>query len=65
MTTTPITGETWGDEIEKPRAHILQEAQKPFSSLKADFENAYAGLLAQLQDVSDAYTHLKSAPAFA
>ena len=27
MTTTPLTGDTWGDEIERPRAYILKEAE--------------------------------------
>jgi hypothetical protein len=32
--TTPITGDTWGDEVDSVRAFLLAEAEKPFSELK-------------------------------
>ena len=52
MTTTPITGDTWGDEIEGPRAFILAQAEKPFADLKPVFEAAHGRLVAQLDGVS-------------
>jgi hypothetical protein len=59
MTTTPITGETWGDEIEKPRAFIQAQAQQPFPALRADFEQAYEALTAGLQGVSETQAAFK------
>jgi hypothetical protein len=53
MTTTPITGDVWGDEVERSRAYILKEAEKPFPELRAGFENAYAAFVDQLSDVTD------------
>jgi hypothetical protein len=34
MMTTPITGDTWGDEVDSVRAFLLAEAEKPFAELR-------------------------------
>jgi hypothetical protein len=34
MTTTPITGDTWGDEVDPVREYLLAEAEKPFAELR-------------------------------
>src|SRR5688500_13074236 len=59
MTTTPITGNTWGDETERPRAYILTEAERPFAELTPIFEKAHAALVAQLAGVSEAQAAFK------
>ena len=59
MTTRPITGETWGDEIDGPRAFILSQAQKPFAELLPPFESAMQALRSELQGVSEAQAAFK------
>ena len=59
MTTTPITGETWGNEIEGPRAFILAQSEKPFADLKPVFEASHGRLLAQLESVSETQAAFK------
>jgi hypothetical protein len=54
MTTTPITGETWGDEIEPVKAYLAEEAKQPLSALKAKLENSRRTLLAAVEGVSEA-----------
>lgn len=51
--TTPITGETWGDEIDGVRAYLLAEAEQPFSALLPKLATARADLLAALDGVSE------------
>jgi len=51
--TTPITGETWGDEVDSVRAFILSEAEQPFAVLRPKLEAARRELLAALDGVSD------------
>jgi hypothetical protein len=51
--TTPITGETWGDEIDGVRAFILDEATQPFSALMPRLVEARQTLLAALVDVDE------------
>jgi hypothetical protein len=51
--TTPITGETWGDEIDGVRAYILREATRPFSVLMPRVSEARQSLLAAVADVSE------------
>ncbi len=51
--TTPITGETWGDEIDGVRAYLLAEAEQPFSVLLPKLAAAHADLLAALDSVSE------------
>ena len=40
MTNELITGEKFGEERDAPRAHLLTEAQKPFSELRGDLVKA-------------------------
>jgi hypothetical protein len=51
--TTPITGENWGDEVERARAYILGEAEKPFGVLLPATADARRALLAALDSVSE------------
>jgi hypothetical protein len=48
-----ITGEKFGAERAAPRAHLLAEAQKPFSELQADLAAAHDNLRSVLQGVTD------------
>src|SRR5436189_2672176 len=48
-----ITGETFGAEREAPRAHLLAEAEKPFSELQADLAAAHENLRQALEGVTD------------
>jgi len=54
VTTTPITGEVWGSDIESPRAYFLREAEQPLSALAAKCSDARADFIAALEHVSDA-----------
>lgn len=54
MTTTPITGETWGDNIETVRAYLLTEAAQPLSVLRPKLDAAHGELRGALDGVSDA-----------
>jgi hypothetical protein len=51
--TTPITGETWGDEVERARAFILNEAESPFGVLMPATALARGALLAALNGVTE------------
>jgi DinB superfamily len=53
MTTNPITGETWGENLEAVRAYLLREAKQPLSALQPKLQAAYTALRAQLEGVSD------------
>lgn len=33
-TDTPITGETWGDEVDSVRAYLLAESERPFAEIR-------------------------------
>src|SRR5690349_4266609 len=48
-----ITGEKFGVERDAPRAHLLSEAEKPFSELQADLAAAHENLRNVLSDVTD------------
>lgn len=50
---TPITGETWGDEIDRVRKFLLQEALEPFSQLVPKLAGAREELLRTLDGVSE------------
>jgi hypothetical protein len=52
-TAKPITGETWGDEIEPVRVYLSQEADQPFASLRPKLDAAHQALLAATEGVSD------------
>jgi DinB family protein len=54
VTTTPITGEVWGQDIDGPRAYMLREAEQPLAALAAKMATAHAGFIAALGGVSDA-----------
>lgn len=51
--TTPITGETWGDEIDSVRELLLREAEQPFAALRPKLDAARRELLAAVEDVSE------------
>jgi hypothetical protein len=59
MTTIPITGDTWGDEVERPRTFILDEAQKPFGALYPRADSVLDALLTALEGVSEAQARFK------
>ncbi|MPZ49016.1 MAG: hypothetical protein GEU75_06865 [Dehalococcoidia bacterium] len=59
MTTTPLTGDTWGDEIEGPRAFFLAQSEKPFAELKPIFQRSHGMLVQQLLGVTDAQATFK------
>jgi hypothetical protein len=48
MTITPITGDTWGDEVDPVREYLLAEAEKPFSELRPIVTASRARLLEAL-----------------
>ena len=50
--TAPITGETWGDEVESVRQFLLAEAEKPFSQLRPAVEASRARLLDALKGLT-------------
>src|SRR5690348_7229541 len=50
----PITGETWGDEIDSVRVFLQKEAEQPFSALLPKTEEAHRRLTAALAGVSEA-----------
>ncbi len=54
MTTTPITGEVFGQERDAPRAYLLAESQKQFSELRSAMEMAQQALRAALAGVTEA-----------
>jgi hypothetical protein len=49
----PITGETWGDEVDGVRVFLREEAEQPFSVLRPKVEEAHRTLTAALAGVSD------------
>jgi len=51
--TLPITGETWGDNVEIVRAHLLREAEQPLRVLQPRLAQARRELLAVVDGVSD------------
>jgi hypothetical protein len=53
MAATPITGETWGDEIDPVRAHLLKVAEQPFSALRPPLDDAHQTLLGAVAGVSE------------
>src|SRR3954452_24827387 len=59
--TTPITGETWGDEIDSVRAHLLRESEQPLSALRPQFEEAHRALSAAVSGVSEAQAEFRPA----
>jgi hypothetical protein len=54
MTNELITGEVFGKENEAARAHLLAEAEKPFSQLREPYLESLARLIGAMQGVSDA-----------
>lgn len=56
-----ITGEKFGAERDAPRAHLLAEAQKPFSDLEADLAAAHENLRKVLEDVTDPQSRFQPA----
>jgi hypothetical protein len=61
MTTTPITGETWGDEVESVRAHLLKEGEQTFAELSPQVEQARSELLQALEGVSEEQAEFRPA----
>jgi hypothetical protein len=59
MTNTPVTGEVWGDEVERGRAFMLEQATKPLSELLIAVERSRDDLVAALSGVSDAQARFK------
>jgi len=59
--TRPITGETWGDEVDGVRAYLLAEAELPLARLRLKLAAARGALLAELDGVSDAQAELRPA----
>ena len=51
--TTPMTGETWGDEVDSVRQFLLAESEKPFAELRPIVAASRARLLASLEGVSE------------
>lgn len=49
MTTTPITGDTWGDEVDSVRTFLLAEAEKPFAELRPIVAASRARILEALE----------------
>lgn len=52
MTSTPITGESWGDEVDSVRAFLLAEAAKPFAELRPIVAASRRRLLGALDGTS-------------
>jgi hypothetical protein len=48
-----ITGDTWGDEVESVRAHILKQAAQPFGVLLPELAASRAELLSAIDGVTD------------
>src|SRR6266487_5810676 len=53
MMTAPITGETWGDQIDPVRTHLLQASEQPFAVLRPKLAEAHEALVAALANVSE------------
>jgi hypothetical protein len=56
-----ITGEKFGEERDAPRAHLLAEAEKPFSALQSDLAAAHESLRRALDGVSDPQSRFQPA----
>ena len=54
MRSTPITGETWGENVEGVRAYLLSEAEQPLAVLRSKLEGTRQELRGVLDGVSDA-----------
>lgn len=65
MTTTPITGQVFGEEQARDPTHdfLMTEAQKPFAELAPPVIDARAKLLEALRGVSDAQARFRPAGA--
>jgi hypothetical protein len=50
--TTPITGETWGDEIEPVKAHLQQQSAESLVALRTKLNAAREEILASVQGVT-------------
>ncbi len=61
MTTTPVTGEVWGEDREAPRAYLLSEGEKRFAELRPAVDAARTELLAALEGVSDEQARFRPA----
>lgn len=61
MTTTLITGETWGDNVDSVRAHLLSEAEQPFSALVPKLRAAHEEFRRSLDGVDEAQAQLEPA----
>jgi hypothetical protein len=59
MTNQLITGEKFGEERQAPRAHLLAEARKPFSVLRADLVASHQKLRAALAGVTEAQSRFQ------
>jgi hypothetical protein len=53
MAATPITGETWGDQIDPVRTYLLQEAERPLAELRPKLAEAHQALVGALEGVSE------------
>jgi hypothetical protein len=54
MTTTLITGETWGEERDTVRAYFLEQSDRPMAELRPRLEAARRDFDAAIENVSDA-----------
>jgi hypothetical protein len=55
----PITGETWGDQIDPVRAFLRAESDEPFAVLVPKAEQAHRDLRAALDGVSEAQAEFR------
>jgi hypothetical protein len=56
----PITGETWGDEIEPVKAYLAEESKQPLSALKAKLEESRRTLLGAVEGLSEAQAQFRA-----
>ena len=63
LTTTPITGEVFGEERDAPRAYLLAASQKQFSQLKPAMEMAYQAMRSALEGVTETQARFEPAGA--
>jgi hypothetical protein len=59
--TAPITGETWGDEIDSVKVFLQREAEQPFSVLRPKVEEAHHALRAALAGVTEKQAEFRPA----
>lgn len=57
--TTPITGETWGDEKERGRTFMVSEAEKPLAELMAIADATRNELVAAVTGLSEAQARFR------